>query len=259
MKSIITKGVICLKDDYSFVYRIARIEYEEWENGHFEYRFFPFYNVIEMLPPSLFQGIPGIDLSLKRAVYERKNINPTFITERTPSEKREDVWSLLEENGMRALNRLEWLIRTNKRYSGDRFFVKLYEGYDYMTHRVQSMYDLVQRFDAIHRKLLEIICAGDCLVSNDLMIDDTNRSQYYRLLMPIYAHEYKRRRNLQMHGIERSKEMDVFKGREQIKVDPLLFSKVANDYIHGRISINQATEILKISRSTFYRRLKERK
>ena len=46
MKSIITKGVICLKDDYSFVYRIARIEYEEWENGNFEYRFFPFYNVI---------------------------------------------------------------------------------------------------------------------------------------------------------------------------------------------------------------------
>ena len=42
----------------------------------------------------------------------------------------------------------------------------------------------------------------------------------------------------------------------QIKIDPLLFDRVASDYLHRKISAEQATEILKISKSTFFRRLK---
>ena len=91
MRKLTTSGFICLEDDYKLVYKIAKIEYEEWEDGAFVYRFYPFYKVIDMLPDSLFQGIPGLDLSLKQAVYERKNIIPTFISERTPSENREDL------------------------------------------------------------------------------------------------------------------------------------------------------------------------
>ena len=75
MEKLTTTGFICLEDDYKLVYKIAKIEYEEWEDGAFVYRFYPFYNVIDMLPDSLFQGIPGLDLSLKQAVYERKNIS----------------------------------------------------------------------------------------------------------------------------------------------------------------------------------------
>ena len=97
MRKLTTSGFICLEDDYKLVYKIAKIEYEEWEDGAFRYVFHPFYNVIDMLPDSLFQGIPGLDLSLKQAVYERKNIVPIFISERTPSENREDIWELMEE------------------------------------------------------------------------------------------------------------------------------------------------------------------
>ena len=96
MRKLTTTGFICLEDDYKFIYKIAKIEYEEWEDGAFNYRFRPFYNVINMLPPNLFQGIPGLDLSLEKAVYERKNIVPTFISERTPSERREDLWELMD-------------------------------------------------------------------------------------------------------------------------------------------------------------------
>ena len=55
-----------------------------------------------------------------------------------------------------------------------------------------------------------------------------------------------------------TKEGNVYKGRRQLKLDPLLFDKVANDYLKGKISLEQAISILKISRATFFRRLKAR-
>ncbi|MBO5240272.1 MAG: hypothetical protein J6B56_02480 [Clostridia bacterium] len=259
MRKLTTTGFICLEDDYKFIYKIAKIEYEEWEDGAFNYIFRPFYNVIDMLPDRLFQGIPGLDLSLKKAVYERKNIIPTFIAERTPSEHREDLWALMEESGMQALNRLEWLIKTNKRYSGDRFFVIPFEGKDAAVYKERSMYDLVKRSDSLHKKLLEIICFGDYLYAEDIVIDDKSRLYYYRLLMPMYIRDFERKKRLRMRGIEKAKEQNVYKGRGQIKIDPLLFDRVATDYLHGKISANQASLILKISRATFFRRLRERR
>ena len=259
MRKLTTMGFICLDDDYKFIYKIAKIEYEEWEDGTFNYIFRPFYNVIDMLPDHLFQGIPGLDLSLKKAVYERKNIIPTFISERTPSEHREDLWALMEESGMQALNRLEWLIKTNKRYSGDRFFVMPFDGEDAVSYKAHSMYDLVRRSDSLNKKLLEIICFGDYLYADDIVIDDKSRPYYYRLLMPMYIREFERKKRLRMRGIEKAKEQNVYKGRGKIKIDPLLFDKVSNDYLHGKISADQASLILKISRATFFRRLRERK
>lgn len=259
MRKLTTMGFICLDDDYKFIYKIAKIEYEEWEDGAFNYIFRPFYNVIDMLPDHLFQGIPGLDLSLKKAVYERKNIIPTFISERTPSEHREDLWALMEESGMKVLNRLEWLIKTNKRYSGDRFFVMPFDGEDAVSYKAHSMYDLVRRSDSLNKKLLEIICFGDYLYADDIVIDDKSRPYYYRLLMPMYIREFERKKRLRMRGIEKAKEQKVYKGRRQIKIDPLLFDKVSNDYLHGKISADQASLILKISRATFFRRLRERK
>lgn len=54
----------------------------------------------------------------------RENVVPVFISERTPGENREDLWELLEECGVQYLNRLEWLIRTETRYSGDGMYVQ---------------------------------------------------------------------------------------------------------------------------------------
>lgn len=257
MKKLTTSGLICLKDNYDFVYKIAEIEYEEREDGDFTYTFRPFYNVTDMLPDNLFQGIPGLDLSLRRTVYERKNIVPVFISERTPGENREDLWALLEECGMQSLNRLEWLIRTDKRYSGDRFFVLPSAGNDTVRYRTGSMYDLVKRSDGIIKKLLEIICFGDFLYTDDIVVDDSSRSYYYRLLMRMYIHEYERKKALKNKGIASAKERNVYRGRARIKMDPLFFYRVSNDYLKGKISAEQASSSLKISRSTFFRRLKE--
>ena len=254
MRSFITTGLICLEDDYRFAYKVAKIEYEEWEDGQFEYRFKPFYSVIDMLPSHLFQGVPGLDLSLRRACYERRNTVPVFISERSPSENREDVWQLLEESGMDALNRLEWLIRTNRRYSGDRFFVKLFEK-EFVTIDTPSMYDLVPRTNLLIGKLLEIICFGDYLHTKEIDINDENRGHYYRLLMPIYIDTYERKKQARRDGIDRAKMANVYKGRKKKELDPLLFERIANAYIHGELSSMEAAAKLGISKATFLRRL----
>ncbi len=253
MKSFVTTGLICLEDDYKFVYKVAKIEYEEWEDGQFAYRFRPFYAVIDMLPAYLFQGIPGLDLSLRMACYERRNTVPVFISERSPSENREDIWQLLAENDMDSLNRLEWLIRTNKRYSGDRFFV-LFEK-ESVTINKPSMYNLVSRSNLLIGKLLEIICFGDYLHTKEIDINDKNRGDYYRFLMPIYIEDYEQKKQAIRDGIDRAKTANVYKGRKKKELDPLLFERTANAYIRGELSSTAAAAKLGISKATFLRRL----
>ena len=65
-----------------------------------------------------------MDLDLKKELYIRENITPVFISERAPGKNREDLWELLKQCDMQYLNQLEWLIRTDTRYSGDKLFVQ---------------------------------------------------------------------------------------------------------------------------------------
>lgn len=256
MKEINTRGVIRLKDDYNFVYRIADITYIEREDGWFKYTITPCYGVIDLLPVSLFQGIPGLELDLREEVYERENIVPTFISERTPSKGREDVYALLEEYGMQSLNRLEWLIRTDKQYSGDRLYVGKYE--DVCDIKVNSMYDTVKKSDRITKELLSIICSGNRLYSDEVTIDDSTRKLYYDLLMPMYIKNYEQKKIRMRDGIESAKENGVYRGRKRIAIDPLLFDKVAEEYSEQRMTSDQAAEKLGISVATFFRRMKKR-
>ncbi len=257
MNKLVTRGIICLKDDYNFVYKIADIDYIEYENGDFQYLFYPHYNVIDLLDSYLFQGIPGLDLSKKLKCYERKNITPVFISERTPSENREDLWELLDKYNMKSLNRLEWLIRTDMQYSGDRFYVeRRKDADDKPTIRINSMFDLTDRVDSLNKALLDIICYGDYLDCQEISINDKNRLDYYNLLMPIYMNEYHLKRTRINNGIIIAKSNKVYKGRKQIPLDPLLFRRVAQDYSNGILPLSEALSTLKISRSTFFRRLK---
>ena len=123
MKEAVTSGVICLDGEYDFTYYIADIKYTEREDESFCYEITPNYSVIDLLTTEYFQGIPGLDLGLKKKSYIRENVVPVFISERTPGENREDLWELLKECDMQYLNRLEWLIRTKTRYSGDGMYV----------------------------------------------------------------------------------------------------------------------------------------
>lgn len=258
MNKLVTQGIICLKDDYNFVYKIADIDYVEYENGEYSYYFYPFYNVIDLLNPYLFQGIPGLDLSKRLKCYERHNMTPVFISERTPSENREDLWEHLDKYNMKSLNRLEWLIKTDTHYSGDRLYVRERRNIDNdPVINIDSMFNLVKRFDSINGALLDIICYGDYLNCKEIVINDSNRKDYYNLLMPIYIKEYTSRRKQIMHGIKEAKENEIYKGRKRIMLDPLLFRKVGQEYLNGNITLEEALSKLKISRATFFRRLED--
>ena len=63
-----------------------------------------------------------MDLRLKD--YYRVNYIPTFISERTPSESREDLWELLDSVGLDYYDRFEWLLRTNMRAANDNLIVE---------------------------------------------------------------------------------------------------------------------------------------
>lgn len=119
MREIVTRGDICLNDEYNLTYKVADITYTEREDESFVYEIKPNYSVISLLNSKDFQGIPGLDMDLRKESYIRENVIPVFISERTPARNREDLWALLKECNMQYLNQLEWLIRTNTRYSGD--------------------------------------------------------------------------------------------------------------------------------------------
>lgn len=257
MREFTTTGVICTKDKYNFIYKIAKIVYTEYEDGSYLYSITPFYNVIDMLSPFVFQGIPGIDISIRKTVYERKNITPTFISERTPSDNRENLYELLEEYGMDYLNRLEWLIRSKYRYSGDNFFVKRYDETDKgITINVNSINELVKRTNLINKKLLEIICYGNNLISSEFSINDNNRSEYYKLLMSLYVTALNSKKEKQREGIDKCKAAGGFKGRKKLSIDEVLLQSVLSDFTNKIINEEEALKELGVSRSTFYRRLR---
>lgn len=258
MKSINTKAAICLKDNYDFEYKVAKIEYTEYEDESFSYVFTPDYSVIELLSADLFQGIPGLDLSLRKERFVRENIIPVFISERAPGKNREDLWQLLEECGMDYLNQLEWMIRSGYRYSGDLLYVRRYEPTDdKQIISLQDVSSLDSRSVRIMRCLLEYICSGNDIQTKDFTIDDNSRKQYYSLLMSLYKKEKSYLDERKAAGIKKSASEGKYKGRKRISIDYPKLYEVLSAYSSKKIDESEALKRLGISKSTFYRRLKE--
>ena len=103
---------------------VAQIDYQEFDEENFQYVISPYWEIIDELPASVFQGIPGIDMDLRLEHYYRVNYIPTFIAERTPSKNREDLWELLEAVGLDYYDRFEWLLRTTMRSANDNLIVE---------------------------------------------------------------------------------------------------------------------------------------
>lgn len=257
MNSYKINALICLKDDLGIEYTVSAIEYEIWKNEEFEYRFKPNYSVIGLLNTSLFQGIPGIDLDLRKEVYVRKNSIPTFISERAPAHNRQELWELLEDCNMQYLNQLEWLIRTNTKYIGDRLYVrKPYTQSFSDTLNLDNEISKVKRSYDILRKLLECICAGFNIEYDGFKINDDNRKTCYDLLYRLFRPEAERLRKLQGDGIDKAKSDGKYLGRKSINIDDTKLYEVWHKYKNKKLTLEEATKLLNISISTFYRKTK---
>ena len=258
MNYYVTDALICLKDDLGLEYVVSQIEYKIWKNEEYEYRFRPNYSVIELLSSDIFQGIPGIDLGLRKEEYIRRNQVPTFISERAPSANREELWKLLEDCNMKYLNQLEWLIKTDTKYIGDRLYVRKAEKTDTAgVVNIDGLMSSLKRSYDIQRKILENICLGLTVKLDGLTIDDSNRKICYDLLYYLFKHERKRLRKLQSDGINKAKSSGKYRGRQPLNVDDTKFYEVFQKYESRRITAERAAELLNMSKSTFYRRVKK--
>lgn len=257
MKEIKTEGLIVLRDDLDIEYAISKIEYIEREDESYYYVFTPFYNVIDLLSSEYFQGIPGLDLTLRKEVYIRENQIPVFISERAPGKNREDLWELLEQVGMKYLNQLEWLIRTETRYSGDRLYVKRYSAGDFPVFLFYDIPKTGSRAWTICKDILGCICYGLDVSTEKFEINDENRKAFYHLLSALYRNETDYPKLRRAEGIKKSSAAGNYKGRKRISIDDTKAFEIFNSYRGGRLTEAEAVEKFGTSRSTFFRRLKE--
>ena len=98
---------------------ICSITYVEENEREFEYVFEPIFDVIDTLAG--FRGIQGLDLSLRREKYIRKNMIPTFIFEHNPLSGKKSFHKAERINGMCLL---EFLSKSNYKYFGDNLTIK---------------------------------------------------------------------------------------------------------------------------------------
>lgn len=251
-------ALICLQDDFGLEYAVSEIEYKVWKNNEFEYRFRPNYSVIELLDSSVFQGIPGIDLEMRKKEYVRRNTVPTFISERAPASNREELWKLLEDYGMEYLNQLEWLIKTDTKYIGDRLYVRKAKENEFAdTVNIDSELSSLKRSCDIQRTILKNICLGLTVEYSGLIIDNSNRKICYDLLYRLWGRESERLKKLQSDGIDRAKKSGKYRGRKAIPADDTKLYEVCRKYKSRRITAEEAAKLLNMSTSTFYRRIKK--
>ena len=120
----INSGIIKVEMKSGEKISVAQIDYQEFDEENFQYVIMPYWEIIDGLPSSIFQGIPGIDMELRLEKYYRVNYVPTFIAERTPAKNREDLWDLLGNVGLDYYDRFEWLLRMNMKAANDNLVVE---------------------------------------------------------------------------------------------------------------------------------------
>lgn len=253
---------------------VAQIDYQEFDEENFQYVISPYWEIIDGLPPSVFQGIPGIDMELHLQQYYRVNYIPTFITERTPSENREDLWEILESVNLDYYDRFEWLLRTTMRAANDNLIVERRRASQVVEAYKEGILSSLQYGDKLVVDSMEAIadtaagfaddiftvvtCGVDVISKNgQVLIDAVARASIVPVAVTqriIARREYAARRR---NGIEQAKKAGKYMGRKPIEVDEEILRKVNLELKDGLITIEEAMRRAKIgSKSTFYRKVR---
>lgn len=253
---------------------VAQIDYQEFDEENFQYTITPYWEIIDGLPATVFQGIPGIDMDLRLETYYRVNYIPTFIAERTPSENREDLWELLESVGLDYYDRFEWLLRTTLRSANDnliverkqtnktvtRFYKDALESLQYGDKIiVDNITDLGQTLAGYTDAIFYAATKGIDIESNDgeLLIDREARQSIVPIVVAQKIIEYNQHKNNRRLGIDKAKKDGKYSGRKPIAVDEEVLRQVDKEIKNGLITVEEAMRRTRInSKSTFYRKLR---
>jgi len=272
-----SEGIIKAIDRKDNQYNVAGIAFERFDDQNFQYVFSPYWGQIENLPSDIFSGIPGIDMSIPKEHYYRVNMTPSFISKRTPSENRADLQDLLSEVGLDYYDRFEWLLRTNKRCGDDNLIVVRKRSKTLTFHHpkekdinnfqpgdqvvLNKLCDISSNSKTASESVFRLYQSGVSIYIKEddmtLTFDVCKKNLYS--LRHLLEYEKRFRQMRQMEGISQAKSQGKYKGRKKITIDPLLFSDTVERFRRGIITEEQAITTLGISRSTFYRRIKENK
>lgn len=253
---------------------VAQIDYQEFDEENFQYVISPYWEIVDGLPASVFQGIPGIDMDLRLETYYRVNYIPTFIAERTPSENREDLWEILESVGLEYYDRFEWLIRTPMRAANDNLIVERRRTKQVVEKYTTGILSTLQYGDKVIVDSMEaiadttagfadeiftVITNGVDIISESgqMLVDITTRSSMIPIIIAqkiIAQREHAKNRR---SGIEQAKKQGKYTGRKPIEVDEKVLRQVNQELKAGLISVEEAMKRTKIrSKSTFYRKVR---
>ena len=253
---------------------VAQIDYQEFDEENFQYVISPYWEIVDGLPASVFQGIPGIDMDLRLKDYYRVNYIPTFIAERTPSESREDLWELLESVDLDYYDRFEWLLRTKMRAANDNLIVErrrieetvgqfasgIISGLQYGDKViVESLESIADTTAGLTDGMFNIVTSGIDVVteSGQILVDATTRAAMIPYMVAQRIMSRRERISHQQAGIEQAKKDGKYAGRKPTPVDENVLRQVAKELDKGIITVEEAMKRTKInSRSTFYRKLR---
>lgn len=253
---------------------VAQIDYQEFDEENFQYVISPYWEIVDGLPASVFQGIPGIDMELRLERYYRVNYIPTFIAERTPSENREDLWDILESVGLDYYDRFEWLLRTTMRSANDNLIVErrrisqvteqftsgvlstLQYGDKVIVDSMEAISDTTAGFsDAI---FIAITSGVDIInQSGQILVDAMTRAAMISVVVTQRIITRREHASSRRDGIEQAKKNGKYTGRKPIEVDEKILRQAVMEIDKGIITVEEAMRRTKIgSKSTFYRKVK---
>ena len=215
-------------------------------------------------------------MSMRLERYYRVNMTPYFISERTPSESREDLWELLEAVGLDYYDRFEWLLRTDMRCGTDNLIVERAEVARTITFEsinslppdlqpadlvsIQGFQSIAKTSRQLRKILLQILRSGAHIwdETESHQLSEEECSLLLNLLMVQESMEAKQNKQRHQEGVAQAKNSGKYAGRKKIAVDPNLFRQIAKDFRNHKVTEEEAMHRAGISsRSTFYRRLKE--
>lgn len=268
-------GIIKVFDRNNRNYNVGEIVFERFDEQNFQYIIKPYWQLIEQIPQGLFQGIPGINMELRRDAYYRVNMTPTFISMRTPSESRENVRELMRSVGLDYYDRFEWLLRSEMRCGDDNLFVvrkptdnlrieNIESAMNRYLHpgdvvEIDNLSDIQGNNSKLIENLFTLLQSGVQIYirSENRYIDDNERKTMLYLLRNILESMDRNNKTRRQAGIENAKLNGRYLGRKPIKVDDQLLKQVAIAFLNKHISEQEAINRLGItSRSTFYRKIK---
>ena len=249
--------------------------FERFDDQNYQYIIKPYWECIDSLPKGLFQGIPGINMDLRRQVYFRVNMTPSFISMRTPSESREDVRHLMESVGLDYYDRFEWLLRSEMKCGDDNLLVvrkpaqpQKIRGFENINDyrltpddilSIDSLSDFESTNASMVRNMYQLLQTGVNIYieSENRYLQDNERKAMLYLLRNILVIMDRNIKTNRENGREQAKALKHYRGRKPIKVDYHQLKQILYEFENNLISEQEAMHRLSInSRSTFYRKLK---